>query len=302
MVTITTYDSAYLKSAFFGNKFKLMIFDEVHHLASEKYSLIGEHFIAPYRMGLTATIEREDGQHTIIFDLIGNVIYKKDFYELAENNYLANFRLEKRTISMLPNEVILYKSKINEYKKTLKDAGIFYPIRLEKLIILSSNNNELRKALLLRNEALEIALNSKAKVLELEKILEKDCLERKIIIFTIHTKLAYTISNRFLVPVITHRTKNEERNEILDGFKNGRYRIITTTKVLDEGTDIPEANTGIILSGTGSKREFVQRLGRLLRPKDNKDDVAELIEIISSDTSEISRSNRRNTGIRKSIK
>jgi superfamily II DNA or RNA helicase len=301
MITITTYDSAYLKSSFLGNKFKLIIFDEAHHLASEKYSSIGEHFISPYRLGLTATIEREDGRHTMLFDLIGNIIYEKDFYELAERNYLANFKLEKRTINMLPHEIIHYKNKINEYKKLLRDAGIFYPIRLEKLIILSSNNNDLRKALLLRNEALEISLNSKAKILELEKILRENNLGRKIIIFTIHTKLAYTISNRFLIPVITHRTKNEERNEILDGFKNGKYRIITTTKVLDEGTDIPDANTGIILSGTGSKREFVQRLGRLLRPKDNKDDVAELIEIISSDTSEISTSNRRNTGIRKSI-
>ena len=302
MITVTTYESAYLKYSFLGNKFKFLIFDEAHHLAAEKYSLIGEHFISPYRLGLTATIEREDGRHIILFKLIGDVIYKKDFYQLAEKNYLANFELKKRTINMLPEEVIQYNNKIEEYRKILKDCNIFYPIKLEKLIILSSNNSKLRKALLLRNEALEIALNSKAKILELEKILkEKDLDSKKIIIFTIHTKLAYTISNRFLIPVITHRTKNEERNEILEGFKKGRYRIITTTKVLDEGTDIPDANTGIILSGTGSKREFVQRLGRLLRPKNNREDVAELIEIISSDTSETYTSNKRNTGIKKGL-
>jgi len=68
---------------------------------------------------------------------------------------------------------------------------------------------------------------------------------------------------------------------------------------LDEGTDIPDVNTGIILSGTGSKREFVQRLGRLLRPKKSIEEVAELIEIISSDTSETYTSNKRNTGIKK---
>ena len=299
MITVTTYDSAYLKSSFLGNKFRFLIFDEVHHLASEKYYSIGEHFISPYRLGLTATIEREDGRHAIIFRLIGNITYKKDFYELAEKNYLANFRLKKRTISMLPDEVALYNNKINQYRKILRECRIFYPIKLERLIILSSNNNELRKALLLRKEAQETALNSKAKIMELEKILREYGNERKIIIFTIHTKLAYTISDRFLIPVITHKTKNEERNEILDGFKKGRYRIITTTKVLDEGTDIPEANTGIILSGTGSKREFVQRLGRLLRPKGDRENVAELIEIISSDTTETFTSNRRNKGIEK---
>jgi superfamily II DNA or RNA helicase len=298
MITVTTYESAYLKSSFLGNKFRFLIFDEVHHLASEKYYSIGEHFISPCRLGLTATIEREDGRHVIVFKLIGNIVYKKDFYELAEKNYLANFKLKKRTISMLPDEIALYNNKISQYRKILKECKIFYPIKLERLIILSANNNELRKALLLRKEAQETALNSKAKIIELEKILKEYGNERKIIIFTIHTKLAYTISDRFLIPVITHKTKNEERNEILDGFKNGRYRIITTTKVLDEGTDIPEANTGIILSGTGSKREFVQRLGRLLRPKDDRENVAELIEIISSDTSETFTSTKRNKGIK----
>ncbi|MBA3751034.1 MAG: DEAD/DEAH box helicase, partial [Nitrosopumilus sp.] len=65
-ITVTTYESAYLKSSFLGNKFKFLIFDEVHHLASEKYYLIGDHFISPYRLGLTATIEREDGRHVLL--------------------------------------------------------------------------------------------------------------------------------------------------------------------------------------------------------------------------------------------
>jgi superfamily II DNA or RNA helicase len=204
---------------------------------------------------------------------------------------------------MLPEEITQYNNRIFEYKKLLKSCGIPYPIKLEKLVILSSNNTKLREALLLRNEALEIALNSKAKILELEKILkELDLKRKKIIIFTIHTKLAYSISNRFLIPVITHKTKNDERNEILEGFRKGIYRILVTTRVLDEGTDVQDVNMGIILSGTGSKREFIQRLGRLLRPKDTKEDIAELIEIISSDTSETYTSNKRNTGIKRRVK
>ena len=152
MITITTYDSAYLKSSFLGNKFELLIFDEVHHLASEKYCLIGENFISPYRLGLTATIEREDERHVILYKLIGDIIYKKDFYELAEKNYLANFVTKKRTISMLPEEIIEHNNKINQYKKLLKSSNIFYPIKLEKLIMLSANDTTLRNALLLRNE------------------------------------------------------------------------------------------------------------------------------------------------------
>ena len=295
-ITITTYDSAYLKSSYLGNKFEFLIFDEVHHLASDKYSLIGEQFISPYRLGLTATMEREDGKHVNIYKLVGNTVFSKDFYELSQDNHLAKFRLKKIKVRMLPDEILRYNQRIFQYNQLLKESKIFYPIRLEKLIILSANNINLRKALLLRNEALDIALNSYSKIVELEKILKQHITD-KTIIFTVHTKLAYSISDRFLIPVITHRTKNEERNEILEKFKKGLYRIIVTTKVLDEGTDVPDANMGIILSGTGSKREFVQRLGRLLRPKKDIDNVANLIEIISSDTSEIFTSNRRNRGI-----
>lgn len=295
-ITITTYDSAYLKSSYLGNKFEFLIFDEVHHLASDKYSLIGEQFISPYRLGLTATIEREDGKHVNIYKLVGKIAYSKDFYELSQDNHLSKFRLKKIKVEMLPDEILQYKRRIFQYNQLLKEAKIFYPIRLERLIMLSGNNSNLRKALLLRNEAVDIALNSYAKIVELEKILKHHAIE-KTIIFTVHTKLAYIISDRFLVPVITHRTKNEERNEILEKFKKGLYRVIVTTKVLDEGTDVPDANVGIILSGTGSKREFVQRLGRLLRPKKDVENMANLIEIISSDTSEIFTSNRRNKGI-----
>ena len=141
-------------------------------------------------------------------------------------------------------------------------------------------------------------LINQAKIKELEKILETHQSE-KIIIFTVHTKLAYNISNRFLIPVITNKTKNEERNEILEKFRKSHYRVIVTTKVLDEGTDVPDANMGVILSGTGSKREFIQRLGRLLRPKQETENLANLIEIISSDTSEVFTSSKRNKAIRK---
>jgi len=297
-ITITTYDSAYLKSSYLGNKFEFVIFDEVHHLGSDKYSLIGEQFVSPFRLGLTATIEREDNKHVNIYKLVGNVVYKKDFYELSQQKHLARFKLNKIKVNMLPQEIVRYNKALYEYKQLLKESKIYYPIRLERLIILSAANVNLRKALLLRNEALDIALNSQAKIIELERILENHQSE-KIIIFTVHTKLAYSISNRFLIPVITHKTKNEERNEILDKFKKGRYRVIVTTKVLDEGTDVPDANMGIILSGTGSKREFIQRLGRLLRPKQDIENLANLVEIISSDTSEVFTSSRRNKGIKK---
>jgi superfamily II DNA or RNA helicase len=74
MVTVSTYDSAYTQAAQLGNKFLFLIFDEVHHLASPGYMQIGEMYIAPYRMGLTATYERSDQRHTLLPLIVGDPV------------------------------------------------------------------------------------------------------------------------------------------------------------------------------------------------------------------------------------
>ncbi|MCK4732463.1 MAG: DEAD/DEAH box helicase family protein, partial [Methanophagales archaeon] len=75
-ITVSTYDTAYLRAEELGNRFLLMIFDEVHHLPSPGYANIAELFVAPYRLGLTATYEREDGRHTELERLIGGKVYE----------------------------------------------------------------------------------------------------------------------------------------------------------------------------------------------------------------------------------
>jgi superfamily II DNA or RNA helicase len=146
---------------------------------------------------------------------------------------------------------------------------------------------------------MDIALNSKSKIEELKKILAENR-GLKTIIFTQHNKLVYDISDGFLIPFITHKSSKEERQDALSGFKEGRYNAIVTSKVLDEGVDVPDAELGIILSGTGSSREFIQRLGRLLRPKPDSNRKAKLIEIISSGTREIGTSAKRKRALNKS--
>ena len=84
--------------------------------------------------------------------------------------------------------------------------------------------------------------------------------------------------------MLTHQTKLKERNAFLNGFRDGTYSILVTSKVLNEGVDVPEANVAIIVSGSGSVREHVQRLGRILRKREGKQAV--LYELISKQTSE----------------
>ena len=296
-ITVSTYDSAYIRSSFIGNKFAFVIFDELHHLAAPGYRTIAEQFTSPYRLGLTATYEREDSLHLDFPRLVGGIVYQSSINELARDKHLASFTVEKRYVKLLPEEEIEYQKNYNQYLSYLHELGIRYSqIGLQKLIMISGKNQYARNALLARNKALDIALNSQSKIEELRKILSENP-DRKTIIFTQHNKLVYLISNKFLIPFITHKSSKQEREDALNGFRDGRYRALVTSKVLDEGVDVPDAELGIIVSGTGSKREFIQRLGRLLRIKPNSKN-AKLIEIVSSGTSEINTSVRRKQALK----
>ena len=268
-ITVSTYDSAFIRSSFIGNKFGFVIFDELHHLAAPGYRTIAEQFISPYRLGLTATYEREDNLHLDFPRLVGGIVYQSFVNELAKDKHIASFIVEKRYVKLLPEEEIEYHKNYDQYLSYLQQLGIRYgQSGFQKLIMISGKNQYARNALLARNKALDIALNSESKIEELRKILIENP-HMKTIIFTQHNKLVYLISNKFLIPFITHKSSKQEREDALNGFRDGRYRVLVTSKVLDEGVDVPDAELGIIVSGTGSKREFIQRLGRLLRTKPN---------------------------------
>ena len=298
-ITVSTYDSAYLRAAALGNKFALMIFDEVHHLAAPGYRTIAEQFASPFRLGLTATIEREDDLHKDFPKLVGGIVFQAYSSELARNKHLASYEIERRQVNMLPEELEEYNKNFGIYQVCLKKIGLRmqYAGAFRRLIMMSGRSKAAREAVLARNKAMDIALNSRSKIEELKKILAEKR-GQKTIIFTQHNKLVYDISDRFLIPFITHKSSKQERHDALSGFKDGRYNVIVTSKVLDEGVDVPDAELGIILSGTGSSREFIQRLGRLLRPKPDSNMKAKLIEIISSGTREIGTSAKRKRALK----
>lgn len=294
-VTVSTYDSAYLRAAELGNRFSLIVFDECHHLPAKGYRQIAEMFTASHRLGLTATYEREDGLHRDLPKLIGGIVYHLKPRDLA-GQHLSQYSLERIGVSLMPNEMSEYTQNYRIFRNYLNKNRIELKSSqdLVKLIWRSNRDAEARKALLARNRAQSISLNSESKIDALAKLLRKSQNER-IIIFTQHNQLVHRISKKFLIPFITHKTEKKERSDILHRFREGRYRIIVTSKVLDEGIDVPEASLGIILSGTGSSREFIQRLGRLLRKRKGK--KAKLVEIISTKTSESTVSWRRKKGL-----
>jgi superfamily II DNA or RNA helicase len=292
-ITISTYDSAYIKASRLGNRFSLIIFDEVHHLGAPSYRSIAESFVAPYRLGLTATIEREDRMDQEFPQLVGKIVYVENANSLAKGKHLAEYEIERRQVNMSPEEETEYIKNTKIYRMCLKKIGINMnaPNAFRRLIMISSKSSLARRAVLARNKASKIALNSSTKIDELRQILSENR-GIKTIIFTQHNSMVYKISNEFLIPFITHKSNKEERQDILNGFRSGRFKALVTSKVLDEGVDVPDAELGIIVSGSGSKREFIQRLGRLLRPKSDSR-KGRLIEIISSRTQEVMSSRKR---------
>ncbi len=291
-LTVATYDSAMIRAEDLGDRFGLAVFDEVHHLGGERYREIARLLAAPARMGLTATFERPDGAHEVITELVGPVVYRLDPEDLA-GEHLAPYDLKRVEVDLTPEERREYEAHQETFTNYLARSNIDMRSGgdYRKLVMRSGNDPAAREALLAKQRAREIVFNAEAKMDALADILDRHR-EDRIIVFTAHNDLVYRIAERFLIPAITHQTGTTERRRLLENFRDGTYSRIVTSNVLDEGVDVPDANVAIVLSGSGSEREFVQRLGRVLRP--NADDTRALMyEVVSRDTAEENVARRR---------
>jgi superfamily II DNA or RNA helicase len=290
-LTITTYDSAYIHLERWGNRFGLIVFDECHHLPGPSYLLTAVGSIAPFRLGLTATPERADQQEFLLPELIGPILFRREIKELS-GSYLAEYRTERRYVVLSPEEQARYDQMRGEYRRFVDDRRISFgsPQGWQRFLQESCRSPEGRAAFRAYLEQKRIAQAAPAKLELLEQLLKEHAADR-VLIFTADNATVYQIARRFLIPAITHQTKARERREVLQRFHDGIYPIVVTSQVLNEGVNVPAASVGIVLSGTGSVREHVQRLGRLLRKYGDKQ--ATLYEVIARGTAEEFTSDRR---------
>lgn len=292
-ITVSTYDSAYLHMDRYGHTFGLVVFDEVHHLPADAYAQIAELLMAPFRLGLSATVERPDGLHNRLDRLVGPLVYEKGIRELSETTVLADYTVERVIVDLSLAEQERYDACRATFRSFVASRGI----RLggqggwARFLTEAARSREGRQAFSAFQESRRIMHATPSKLDALEDLLEQHRGQR-CIVFTNDNATVYRISRSFLVPCITHQTGSDERRDILEGFSEGRYTVVATSRVLNEGVDIPEAQVGIVLSGTSTVREHVQRLGRILRPQADKQAV--LYELISGGTSEVRASERRN--------
>ncbi len=290
-LTVSTYDSAWMHMDRLGARWGLLIFDECHHLPGASYLGAAESSLAPFRLGLTATLERSDGREALLDDRVGAVVYAKGIKELA-GDHLADYSIETLMVDLTPDEAEAYGLHRETYRDFVAGEGIRMgsPDGWQRFLMASARSSEGRRAFLSYQLQKRIALASEGKIEVLEGLLRQHAKDRTLI-FTNDNDTVYTIARRFLVPAITHQTDVKERREILERFNDGRYPAVVTSRVLNEGVNIPEARVAIVLSGTASVREHVQRLGRILRRQEGKRAI--LYEVITRGTAEEHQSDRR---------
>ncbi|QBD79272.1 DEAD/DEAH box helicase [Ktedonosporobacter rubrisoli] len=290
-ITIITYDSAVLYT-YELKRFGLLVFDECHHLPAPTYRLIAESAFTPLRLGLSATPERSDMAHFDLEQLIGPEVYRRSPEELTEGRYLAQYKEMYIDISLSSEDEARYAEQRRIYRSFLQRRRIV--IRSpedfqQKIIFLSARDSEARKAMLAWREARNIAMNAPAKYTEIERLLRLHATDQ-IILFSEYNQVVDEISRRFCLPSITYKTPAEERRVILERFRSGQYTKLATGRVLNEGVDVPDCRVAIIVSGNSTKREYIQRLGRVLRPKAGQ---ALLYELVTSSTTEEEMAKRR---------
>src|SRR5262249_1460300 len=155
---------------------------------------------------------------------------------------------------------------------------------------LSSFDPQARRAFLAHQRILRLLAQAHGKFEALDALL-REYRDEQTLVFAENNAVVYTVARLYLIPVISGETKAAERKHILDKFREGHYRAIVTCEVLNEGVDVPEAKVAIVLGGTSGLREYIQRLGRVLRKVENRQAV--LFEIIARGTVDEGKSRRR---------
>jgi len=290
-LTVATYDSALIHMGRYGDRFGLLVFDEVHHLPAPGYIQAAEASIAPYRLGLTATYVDEPEREDMLDAVLGGVVFERTITELR-GDYLADYETIRIQVHLSEEERARYEAARSQFTRFVarRRIPLGSPRGWQTFLRAVAQSREGRAAFQAYQESRRIAHGTEQKIDVLGTLLD-EVHGRRTIVFTHDNQTAYKVSRTFLVPCISHQTDAKERRAILDAFEAGELPTIVTSRVLNEGVDMPAAEVAIVLSGTGTVREHVQRLGRILRPQEGKQAV--LYEVVAADTAEMKTSQRR---------
>jgi len=289
-LTVTTYDSAYIHMKDIGNRYRLVVYDEAHHLPAPSLHESALDCLAPLRLGLTATPWRADGRDRMLRDLIGPVVYDEAIAD-ARGRTLADYALIRVPIYLGDAEQAEFDAlsrRIRAYVAARRrEAPAF---AWEDLTRRSREDPEAKEVLRAWRRKLALVHRSAEKLRVVEDILRLHP-DEPCVIFTASNRMALDVSARFLIPALTAHSDKRERNAVLDAFARGEIRALAACQVLNEGWDAPAVKLGIVLGGERGVREAVQRLGRLLRRWGDR--PARLYEVVVQESPDVARARRR---------
>lgn len=236
-ITIATYQVVTRKTKgeyralelFDSRDWGLIIYDEVHLLPAPVFRMTSD-LQSRRRLGLTATLVREDGREDDVFSLIGPKRYDAPWKELEMAGFIATAECTEIRTTMTADERMTYATA---------DTRDRY----------------------------RIAATSSSKTRIIDQLLSKHAGEPTLIIGAYVDQLE-SIAERLQVPLVDGKTSTKRREEAFNAFRNEEITTLVVSKVANFSIDLPEAAVAIQVSGTfGSRQEEAQRLGRLLRPK-----------------------------------
>jgi DNA excision repair protein ERCC-3 len=223
----------------------LIIYDEVHLLPAPVFRITAE-LQSRRRLGLTATLVREDNKEDDVFSLIGPKRYDVPWKVLEKQGWIAT--------------------------ATCTEVRVPLPQDLRMAYAMENKRRQFR-----------LASENPAKLPLLERLLERHQGDQVLVIGQYLDQL-HKIAEQTGAPIITGATPNREREGLYGDFRNGRISVLIVSKVANFAIDLPDANVLVQVSGTfGSRQEEAQRLGRILRPKDD-DSVARFYSLVTRDS------------------
>jgi superfamily II DNA or RNA helicase len=289
-VTVATYESAFRHAATLGNRFELLVVDEVHHFGHGVRDEALEMSTARARLGLTATPPTASGHAARLADLVGPVVYELAVRDLA-GPFLAPLQLVVLTLDLTPHERVAYDAEMATFRHAAADLRAVTPeASWADLARALSQTEDGRQALAAWQRARRLLALTRAKSAVLGRILERHR-DARTLVFTMDNPSAYAVAREHRVMPITCDIGRAERAEALDRFRRGDLRALVSARVLNEGLDVPDADVAVIVGGAHGEREHVQRVGRLLRPGQGKRALA--YELVTRGTSEVWAGRRR---------
>jgi superfamily II DNA or RNA helicase len=293
-LTVATFESAYRHMDQLGDRFHLLIVDEVHHFGGGPRDEALEMIVADARLGLTATPSRDPSAAARLAELVGPTVFELAVADLA-GGFLASFDVITLYLDLAPEERSAYAGLSAVFASAYTDFRRMAPgASWVDFTHHAARTAEGRRALAAFRQMRRMLGLTQAKRGALDSLLGRHR-DSRVLVFTADNETAYAIAREDLVMPLTCDIGRREREEALERFHRGDIRTLVSARVLNEGLDVPDADVGVIVGGALGEREHVQRVGRLLRPSAGKRAV--VYELVTRNTIEVGQARRRRQGL-----